>query len=78
MNKREELSLALQEGDLLVVSLLAVGDDGPTTGFSYWDYEEWLKDQREEAYLEQSSASTAVLTPTIVSTPTLVAVTPAP
>ncbi len=77
-DKREELSLALQEGDLLIVSLLAVGDDGPTPGFSYWDYEEWLKDQREEAYLEASSDQTAVATPTIVLTPTLVAVTPAP
>jgi hypothetical protein len=77
-DKREELSLALQEGDLLVVSLLAVGDDGPTTGFSYWDYEEWLKDQREEAFLEESSDQTAVATPTIVLTPTLVPATPIP
>jgi len=77
-DKREEMSLALQEGDLLVVSLLARGNDGPTTGFSYWDYEELIKRQREEAYLEASSASTAVSTPTIVPTPTLVAVTPIP
>jgi len=76
--KREELSLALQEGDLLVVSLLASGNDGPTTGFSYWDYEELLKSQREEAYLETSSAQTAVVTPTIVLTSTLVPITPIP
>ncbi len=77
-DKREELSLALQEGDLLVVSLLARGDDGPTTGFSYWDYEELLKSQREQAYLEASSDTTASSTPTIVPTPTLVTVTPNP
>ncbi len=75
-DKREELSLALQEGDLLVVSLLATGDDGPTTGFSYWDYEELLKSQREEAYLEASSAPTPTFTPTIA--PTSVPVTPIP
>ena len=73
-DKREQLSLALQEGDMLVVSLLARGNDGPTTGFSYWDYEELIKRQREEAYLEASSA----VTPTIVPTPTLVPVTPIP
>ena len=77
-NKREQLSLALQEGDLLVVSLLARGNDGPTTGFSYWDYEELLKSQREEAYLEASTVPTAVSTPTIVPTPTVGAVTPVP
>jgi len=77
-DKREQLSLALQEGDLLVVSLLARGNDGPTTGFSYWDYEELLKSQREEAYLEASSVPTAASTPTIVPTPTVGAVTPVP
>ncbi len=77
-NKREQLSLALQEGDLLVVSLLARGNDGPTAGFSYWDYEELLKSQREEAYLEASSIPTAASTPTIVLTPTVGAVTPVP
>jgi len=77
-DKREELALALQEGDMLVVSLLARGNDGPTTGFSYWDYEELLKRQREEAYLEASSAPTVISTPTIVPTPTLAPVTPAP
>jgi len=75
-DKREELSLALQEGDLLVVSLLATGDDGPTAGFSYWDYEELLKSQREEAYLEASSAPTPTFIPTLA--PTSVPVTPIP
>jgi hypothetical protein len=76
-DKREELALALQEGDLLVVSLLARGNDGPTTGFSYWDYEELLKREREEAYLDAISVP-VISTPTIMPTPTLVPITPAP
>ena len=47
--KREELALALQEGDALVVSLLSSGDGSPTEGFSYWDFEEWMKAEREQA-----------------------------
>jgi hypothetical protein len=50
--KREELALALQEGDMLVVSLMASGSDTATEGFSYWDYEEWMKQQREQALKE--------------------------
>ena len=77
-DKREELSLALQEGDLLVVSLLATGNEGPTTGFSYWDYEEWLKEQREEAFLEASSGVTPAITPIMMATSTVPLVTPTP
>ena len=44
---REILALALQEGDRLVVSLMARGDDTPTAGFTYWDFEDWFKADRE-------------------------------
>jgi Flp pilus assembly protein CpaB len=44
---REILALALQEGDRLVVSLMARGDDAPTAGFTYWDFEDWFKADRE-------------------------------
>jgi hypothetical protein len=44
---REILALALQEGDRLVVSLMARGDDIPTAGFTYWDFEDWFKMDRE-------------------------------
>lgn len=44
---REILALALQEGDRLVVSLMARGDDMPTAGFTYWDFEDWFKADRE-------------------------------
>ncbi len=46
---REELSLALQQGDKLVVSLMARGDEQPTAGFTYWDFEDLFKADREQA-----------------------------
>jgi hypothetical protein len=45
---REVLSLALQQGDRLVVSLMARGDETPTAGFTYWDFEDLFKSDREE------------------------------
>ena len=46
---REVLSLALQQGDKLVVSLMARGDDKPTAGFTYWDFEDLFKSEREQS-----------------------------
>ena len=45
---REVLSLALQQGDRLVVSLMARGDEVPSAGFTYWDFEDLFKSDREE------------------------------
>jgi hypothetical protein len=45
---REVLSLALQQGDRLVVSLMARGDETPTAGFTYWDFEDLFKADREQ------------------------------
>jgi len=45
---REVLSLALQQGDKLIVSLMARGNDDPTAGFTYWDFEDLFKADREE------------------------------
>jgi hypothetical protein len=45
---REVLALALQQGDRLVISLMARGDDTPTAGFTYWDFEDLFKSDREE------------------------------
>lgn len=45
---REVLSLALQQGDRLVVSLMARGDETPSAGFTYWDFEDLFKSDREE------------------------------
>ena len=47
-SSREVLSLALQQGDRLVVSLMASGDEDPTAGFTYWDFEDLFKSDREE------------------------------
>ena len=46
---REVLSLALQQGDRLVVSLMARGDDSPTAGFTYWDFEDLFQADRKDA-----------------------------
>jgi hypothetical protein len=45
---REVLSLALQQGDQLVVSLMARGEESPTAGFTYWDFEDLFKTDRED------------------------------
>ena len=45
---REVLSLALQQGDRLVVSLMARGDESPTAGFTYWDFEDLFKQDRKD------------------------------
>ena len=46
--KVEVLSLSLQQGSQVFVSLLCKGKDEPSEGFSYWDFEEWFKDDRLE------------------------------
>lgn len=79
-NKREELGLALQEGDMLIVSLMASGSEAATEGFSYWDYEEWMKAQREQAMKDALSTLTAMPNnpPAVPSaTPTAIPATPA-
>lgn len=51
-DSREELSLAIQQGAQLFVSILAHGENGVTPGFTYWDFEDLFRADREEA-LEQ-------------------------
>ena len=46
---REELSLALQQGDKLIVSLMARGEDKPSAGFTYWDFEDLFKSDRKQS-----------------------------
>jgi len=46
---REVLSLALQQGDRLVISLMARGDESPTAGFTYWDFEDLFQADRKDA-----------------------------
>ena len=47
-DSKEILSLAIQQGDQIIISLLARGDDYVTPGFTYWDFEELFKLDREE------------------------------
>lgn len=43
----EPLSLGLQSGDMVVVSMVTAGQPKQTTGFSYWDLEELFRLERE-------------------------------
>ena len=45
---RETLSLAIQQSDQVVISLLARGWDETTPGFTYWDFEEMFLSDRQE------------------------------
>jgi hypothetical protein len=44
----EPLALSLQEGDLVVVSLMAQGSTSPSAGFTYWDLEQLIRSDREK------------------------------
>lgn len=46
---REALALALEQGDRLIISLLARGQPGVSPGFTYWDFEEAFRADREQA-----------------------------
>ena len=54
---REELALAMQQGDGVFVSLLAHGEEGVTPGFTYWDFEDLFRADREEALSEGPDAT---------------------
>jgi hypothetical protein len=51
---REELALALKEGDMIIVSLIKDGQTGPSAGFTYWDFEDLFKSDRNQV-LDQST-----------------------
>jgi hypothetical protein len=43
----EALSLGLQSGDMLIVSMVTEGQVDATVGFTYWDFEEMFRLERE-------------------------------
>jgi hypothetical protein len=43
----EMLALGLQSGDMVIVSMVTEGQADTTTGFSYWDFEELFRLERE-------------------------------
>jgi SAF domain len=47
-DSREALALALEQANRLIVSLLAVGEPGASPGFTYWDFEERFRADREQ------------------------------
>lgn len=53
--QREQLSLALQRGDMVFVSLLGQTSEEPeqTPGFTYDDMEKWLEQQRIDTFEEE-------------------------
>lgn len=71
-DKRELLSLALNKGDLVLVSLLEKGSKEPTSGFTYWDFEQWFQVERGQKY------PSILPTPTLTSTPSPEQITPTP
>lgn len=55
---REQLALALQRADQVYVFLLARGEMGQTAGFTYWDFEDLFKSDREKVLKSGLSAAT--------------------
>jgi hypothetical protein len=43
----EALSLGLQSGDMVIVSMVTEGQADATAGFTYWDFEEMFRLERE-------------------------------
>lgn len=77
---REALALALEQGTRLIVSLLSSGAPGASPGFTYWDFEERFRADREGAFA--ASASSPVLeitrTPPLTATPSPLPSSPGP
>ena len=71
---REALALALEQGDRLIVSLLAGGQSGASPGFTYWDFEERFQADREQAFSTTATPSTSE--PTQMPSPTSVPPSP--
>ena len=60
---REQLALSMQRADQVFVSLLVRGDENSLTpGFTYWDFEDLFKADREQ-YLDSSGPATAPVAP---------------
>lgn len=71
---REALALALEQGDRLIISLLSKGEPGASPGFTYWDFEELFRADREQSL----SATVAPLITEPTQTPTTTMVPPEP
>jgi hypothetical protein len=66
---REALALALEQSDRLIVSLLAAGEPGVSPGFTYWDFEDRFRADREQALSGTAPTPATEPTQTPASTP---------
>jgi SAF domain len=66
---REALALALEQSDRLIVSLLAAGEPGVSPGFTYWDFEDRFRTDREQALSGTAPPLATEPTQTPASTP---------
>lgn len=65
---REALALALEQGDRLIISLLSKGEPGASPGFTYWDFEELFRADREQSL--SATAAPLIAEPTRTPAPT--------
>lgn len=63
-DSREALALALEQGNRLVISLLSKGQPGASPGFTYWDFEERFRTDREQVLSANTTPASASPTPT--------------
>jgi hypothetical protein len=79
-DSREALALALEQGDRLIISLLSRGEEDASPGYTYWDFEERFRADRERALSTTAAPLGMEPTRTPVPTPLLYnpAWTPAP
>jgi hypothetical protein len=65
---REALALALEQSDRLIVSLLAAGEPGVSPGFTYWDFEDRFRADREQTLSDTATPPAIEPTQTPAST----------
>jgi hypothetical protein len=68
---REALALALEQSDRLIISLLSRGESGASPGFTYWDFEELFRADRERALSVTTAPLVTEPTPTPSPPPVL-------
>jgi len=73
-DSREALALALEQGDRLIISLLSMGQPDASPGFTYWDFEERFRADREQAI--STSIAPAAASPTPTPAPPILPVDP--
>lgn len=68
---REALALALEQGDRLILSLLSRGEEDASPGYTYWDFEERFRRDREQVLSATAAALATAIARTAIPTPLL-------